>query len=148
MARQPGLPGCPKDAKAQGGSGSIAEQISVAGVDVLLGGGTRYLSQRGEDGEIILEQMTRRGYELVKSAADLSAFEPNGRRKLLGLFGNSTLPAEWAGERGRSAEEVKLSEAGPIYPEPIACVKNPLFGKRPTLVQMTEKSHRDARARR
>ena len=130
------LPGCPKDLKSKGGSGSIAEQLAAKDIDVLLGGGTRYLSQRGEDGEILVEAMQRRGYRRVDSAEQLASVAATIKRRLLGLFGNSTLPVEWTGVGGATAGAASV-DGKPVEPTPFRCEPNPRFGKRPTLEAMT-----------
>lgn len=131
-----GMPGCPQDQKSRGGSGSIAEQLAAKDIDVLLGGGTRYLGQRGEDGEIMVEAMQRRGYRLVDSAEQLASVAATIKRRLLGLFGNSTLPVEWAGVGGATSGAAS-ADGVPVEPTPFRCEPNPNFGKRPTLEAMT-----------
>ncbi len=137
MLGSDGLPGCPADQVARGGEGSIAEQIASSGADLLLGGGTRYLSQRGENGQIVVDEMTRLGYKLLSNAEELADFAPVAKGKVLGLFGNSTLPVEWMGENNQTSRDIVMENDAPKFPEPFRCEPNTRFGDRPTLEAMT-----------
>ncbi|MDP6581918.1 MAG: alkaline phosphatase [Vicinamibacterales bacterium] len=130
-------PRCPEDLKANGGLGSIAEQLAGSGIDVLLGGGYRYFDQPDEDGVSVLRRASDAGYRVVRDAAELvETSEVSG--KLLGLFGDDTLPVEWVGEAGGRARPLQLTEWGQVIaPQPFGCVANPSFGTRPTLQAMT-----------
>ncbi len=130
-------PRCPQDLKANGGLGSIAEQLAVSGIDVLLGGGYRYFDQPDEAGVSVLRTASDAGYHLVRDAAELDA-EDGEAGRLLGLFGEDTLPVEWVGEDGARARPLELTEQGQVIPpKPFGCVENPRFGARPTLEAMT-----------
>ena len=130
-------PRCPEALKANGGPGSIAEQIAASRVDLLLGGGYRHFDQPDESGVSVLKRARDAGYRIVRDTAGLSvaAAQPG---KLLGLFGDDTLPVEWVGEHDGRARSVAFEADGSVIePEPYGCVENPQFGTRPTLEAMT-----------
>lgn len=128
---------CQQALKANGGPGSIAEQIAASGVDVLLGGGYRHFAQADESGVSVLSQARDAGYQVVRDAAGLRAAAGQSG-KVLGLFGDDTLPVEWVGERdGRARSVAFASDGSVIDPAPFGCVDNPEFGARPTLEAMT-----------
>ena len=137
MQPTPTDPRCLRALKANGGPGSIAEQIAASDVDLLLGGGYRHFDQPDESGVSVLSQARDAGYRVVRDAAGLSAAaEQPG--KLLGLFGDDTLPVEWVGERDGRARSVAFEADGSVIdPAPFGCVDNPRFGTRPTLEAMT-----------
>jgi alkaline phosphatase len=137
MLPTPTDPRCPQDQKANGGPGSIAEQLAVSGIDLLLGGGHRYFDQPDEAGVAVLRRARDAGYRIVRDAASLRA-ATGDRGKVLGLFGDDTLPVEWAGEDGGRGRSIELTAGGQVIaPEPFRCVDNPRFGERPTLEAMT-----------
>ena len=130
-------PRCPEASKSNGGPGSIAEQIAASRVDLLLGGGYRHFDQPDESGVSVLKRARDAGYRIVRDAAGLRAAvaQPG---KLLGLFGDDTLPVEWVGEGDGRARSVAFEADGSVVdPEPYGCVENPQFGTRPTLEAMT-----------
>ena len=130
-------PRCPQDLKANGGPGSIAEQLTVSGVDLLLGGGYEHFDQPDEAGVWVLRRALDAGYRVVRDAVGLRKAESD-EGQLLGLFGDSTLPVEWVGEGGARARPVQLTAEGQVIaPTPFRCVENPGFGSRPTLEAMT-----------
>jgi alkaline phosphatase len=137
MLPTPTDPRCPDDLKQNGGAGSIAEQIAVSGVDLLLGGGYSFFDQRDEEGVSVLGRARSAGYRIVRNADALEAATATPG-PLLGLFGASTLPVEWIGEGGGRAHPVQLTANNEVIaPEPFRCVANPEFGSRPTLEAMT-----------
>jgi len=130
-------PRCPGETKANGGPGSIAEQLAVSGVDLLLGGGYEYFDQPDEAGVSVLRRAREAGYRIVRDAAGLRAVEGEAGA-ILGLFGDTTLPVGWVGENGARARSVELTADGRVIePTPFRCVDNPDFGSRPTLEAMT-----------
>ena len=137
-----GTPRCPEALKANGGEGSIAEQLVGSQIDVLLGGGyTRFAQQTDETGQAVVRSAEGAGYEVVRNRAQLEGVTPRDSRTVLGLFGDGTLPVAWIGENGQRAHRVRLTPDGhPIAPAPFACVDNPQFGDRPTLEAMTVKA--------
>ena len=138
------IAGCPEDQKAQGGKGSISEQLASSGVDVLLGGGRAHFDVPIEGGrQSVLELAKEQGYQVVQSAEELAAAEPG--QPLLGLFAEEHLPVRLRGEDDRVAEEPSPSALNYLHrylgdvtlPEPMACEPNPAFAG-PTLEQMTD----------
>ncbi|MCL8012107.1 alkaline phosphatase [Streptomyces sp. AS02] len=91
---------CPTDTLAEGGPGSIAEQLVNHKVDVLLGGGRQRFDQEVTDGrykgQSVTEQARVLGYRVVTDGASLEA-APSGR-PLLGLFARDDVPTEWTGK--------------------------------------------------
>ena len=137
MLPTPTDPRCPQDLKANGGRGSIAEQLAVSGVNLLLGGGYERFDQPDEAGVSVLRRARDAGYQIVRDAAGLRKAEGDAGQ-ILGLFGDNTLPVEWVGEGGGRARPVRLTAGGQVIdPAPFQCVDNPGFGSRPTLEAMT-----------
>ena len=137
MVSTPTGQSCSQDLKSNGGPGSIAEQLAVSGVDLLLGGGYVHFDQPDEAGVSVLRRAREAGYRIVRDAAGLREAEGDPGR-ILGLFGDDTLPVEWVGEGGARARPVQLTARGQVVaPEPFRCVENPRFGLRPTLEATT-----------
>ena len=136
-----GNPRCPEALKANGGQGSIAEQLVGSQIEVLLGGGYARFAQTDEAGEAVIRSAEAVGYEIVRNRAQLEQVTPLKTRTVLGLFADETLPVAWIGENGQRAHPVSLTPDGyPIAPAPFGCVDNPQFGDRPTLEAMTTKA--------
>jgi len=140
---------CPADLKANGGKGSIAEQIAASRVDVVLGGGERYFAQvaEGETKRTVRDLAAANGFRVIGTAAELASLKPGG--KVLGLFAPSTMPVQWRGAGGAQAERVKHDESGrALLPEPFPCEPNPDYGATPPLAAMTRAAlaHLDRRA--
>lgn len=136
-----GRPRCPGQLKANGGQGSIAEQLVGGDVDVLLGGGYARFAQRDEKDIPVLEHAEAEGYQIVRDAASLQRIDRSPEAKVLGLFGDDTLPVAWVGEGGARAQSLRLASNGhPIEPDSFRCVDNPDFGDRPTLEAMTARA--------
>ncbi len=136
---------CSQHLKANGGLGSIAEQLAESDLDVVLGGGGRHFAPQAEGMAIsVLELARRNGFQVVTSARELAAADPG--RRLLGLFSPSTLPVRLRGEGGRLAEDPQRSWLNHLHPylgevtlpAPMACEPNPAAAGVPTLKQMTE----------
>lgn len=137
MSPTPTDPRCSNASKTNGGPGSIAEQIAASSVDLLLGGGYRHFDQPDEAGVSVIRRARDAGYRIVRDSAGLSAATTH-QGKLLGLFGDDTLPVEWVGEDDGRAHVVAFEAGGSVIdPEPFGCVENPQFGTRPTLEAMT-----------
>ncbi|HYD48859.1 MAG TPA: alkaline phosphatase [Terriglobales bacterium] len=125
---------CPDDTRARGGPGSIAEQMAVGGVDVLLGGGRSRFEQRLADGpdqnRSAGEIAAARGYHIVHSTAELRRFmaaPPKAVDFLLGLFAPIDLDPVWTGEPART------------YPGsgPQRCIEGQRPDVQPSLAEMT-----------
>ncbi|WP_326947834.1 alkaline phosphatase [Amycolatopsis sp. NBC_01307] len=90
---------CAKNAKENGGLGSISEQLVQSRPDVLLGGGATYFDQKVTAGKFkgktVLEQAKAAGYNVVNTAADLAAAKKG--KPVLGLFAKNNLPVNWTG---------------------------------------------------
>jgi len=129
---------CPADLKANGGKGSIAEQIAASRVDVVLGGGERYFAQpgEGESSKTVRDRAAENGFRVIGTAAELAALPRGGR--VLGLFAPVTMPVQWRGAGGAQAQLVQRDGSGRVVlPEPFSCEPNPAFGATPTLAAMT-----------
>jgi alkaline phosphatase len=143
------LGNCKGDMKANGGKGSIAEQLAQSAVDVILGGGSERFVPIAE-GETIstLDVARRNGFEVVTDAAQLAQAATNitADKKLLGLFAPGSLPVRLMGEDNRDAQQPRRSWLNYLHPylgsvalpAPMACVPNPDASTVPTLRQMTD----------
>jgi len=136
---------CSQDLKANGGLGSISEQLAVSDVDVILGGGAKHFAPMAEgDDRTVHELAAANGYRVVSDKQALEAASPGG--KLLGLFAPSHLPVKLRGEGGRTAEKPTPSFMNRIHrylgsvrlPDPMVCEPNPAFADTPTLAGMTD----------
>lgn len=121
---------CPRDTKAEGGPGSIAEQSIDTGVDVLLGGGAQFYEQQTDEGGTVLDSAEEQGYGVVRTGDELAAVAPG--EKVLGLFGDDTLETVWKGEPARSNFDVKS--------KPQTCEEGVQPAEQPTLDVMTSKA--------
>jgi len=139
------LGGCPADLKANGGRGSIAEQLALSPLDVLLGGGSDRFAPAAEGETLSVADLARgNGFTVITSVAQLAAAEPGNR--LLGLFAPDELPVRLRGENGREAESPRPSLLNRLHPylgsvtlpEPMVCEPNPAYGETPSLQQMTD----------
>ncbi|MDE0884014.1 MAG: alkaline phosphatase [Myxococcota bacterium] len=139
------LGSCPDDLIANGGPGSISEQLANSGVDVILGGGSKHFETPTEaGGESVSDLARRNGFEVVTTGDELASL-PAGKR-VLGLFGESTLPVRTRGEDGRGAEKADPSLLNSVHwylgsvelPEPMKCEANPDYGNTPSLKAMTD----------
>ena len=137
-------PPCPAFLKANGGPGSISEQIAESSADIVLGGGLKHFDQDVEGGgQTVLALAEARGFQVLRSPEDLASAPRDSR--LLGLFADSHLPVRLRGENGRRAESPKpdwLNELNHYLgkvalPPPMRCEPNPEFAAVPTLSAMT-----------
>ncbi|MDC1144581.1 alkaline phosphatase [Porticoccaceae bacterium] len=132
---------CGADFKANGGAGSIAEQIADSSVDILLGGGLKYFQQpvegyRSTD-DTVLSLAESNGFHVITAKTGLGKLSHED--KVLGLFSHSTLPVRLIGEDGRKAELVGRDQNEYVLlPSPFACENNPNHSNVPSLLQMTE----------
>jgi alkaline phosphatase len=137
-ARSPASGRCSQDLKANGGKGSIAEQIAATSVDIVLGGGTAYFEQtaEGETERTVHDLAVANGFRVIEKATELSALSRG--EKVLGLFAPGTMPVQWRGAGDMKAERVQRSGDRPVLPEPFGCEPNPSFAGMPLLTAMTE----------
>src|SRR5688572_607459 len=129
--------GCPADLKANGGKGSIAEQIAASRIDILLGGGQRHFAQpaEGETTKTVRDVAVANGFTVIGSASELASLPRGG--KVLGLFAPGTMPVRWRGAGGAQAQRVQRDDTGRLVPpEPFSCEPDPAFGAMPTLAAM------------
>jgi alkaline phosphatase len=142
-----GLPfeGCYEDARGNGGPGSIAEQIMASPVDVALGGGLIYFSERLPDGETSLLDIAKDHNALVIADPEqLTSPIPDDKR-LIGLFAPEHLPVRWQGDSGRKAESPDPSWLNALdwrlgsveQPAVMSCEPNPEYGNTPSLAALT-----------
>ena len=139
------LPDCPAYTRANGGPGSISEQIAESDVDVVLGGGSKHFNLPAEGMDMTVAQLARNnGYHVVESRDALAGVPADG--KLLGLFSPSTMPVRLQGEDRREAESAEASWANHLHPylgsvelpAVMDCEPNPDFASMPSLKQMTD----------
>jgi alkaline phosphatase len=131
---------CSADLKANGGKGSIAEQIAASPVDIVLGGGQAYFAQPAEgesEGERTVRDLAAAsGFRAIDQAADLGSVRAG--EKVLGLFSPGTMPVKWRGGTDAKAERVQHQGERPVLPEPFSCEPNPAYEGMPSLRAMTE----------
>ena len=128
---------CSRDYKANGGRGSISEQIAAAQIDIILGGGADYFDEfiEGSSGTTVLEEAQSNGFEVIRKRSRLTRLPNN--KKIMGLFSPGTMPVKYRGVDGGEARLI-AREAGQVkWPEPFICEANPDFESVPTLAEMT-----------
>ena len=125
---------CSSEFIANGGPGSIVEQIANSNIDVYLGGGAgRFMDiVEGSDSTTIRDAAAANGFTIIEDSAGLAA--ESGPGKVLGLFANGHLPERM---RGEVARYVERKDGVPVWPEPFSCEPNPDFGDTPSLAEMT-----------
>ncbi len=123
---------CPKETKAAGGLGSIAEQQVDHKVDVLLGGGRGRFEQTITGGPFagntVVEQAQKQGLQYVTDAAGLNSVKSG--KPVLGLFNSSNMSLEWSGPAA------SLGKGN----TPAACKENQRPANEPSLADMTTKA--------
>ncbi len=136
---------CNSDMKANGGAGSIAEQLAESAVDVILGGGAKHFVETAEGMTISVKRLAEKnGFRVVSTREALLRSTPGQR--LLGLFSETTMPVRLRGENDRGSASIQRSLLNRIHtylgsaelPEVIGCEPNPDFSGMPTLQEMTE----------
>ncbi|MEE3197214.1 MAG: alkaline phosphatase, partial [Pseudomonadota bacterium] len=128
---------CSQDEKSSGGKGSIAEQIALSGLDIVLGGGSRYFEQTTEEGSerTVLDVAHQNGFQIIYAQEELGEVPKN--EKVLGLFSRGTMPVWLQGVDGAQAQRVERVEGQVNLPEPFLCEPNPNFEGMPSLADMT-----------
>ena len=134
--------GCPDDLEENGGAGSIAEQLATANVDVILGGGMKHFDAQYDTNPTALDKATSAGATVLTSAAQLDKHYVG---RVIGLFSEDTMPVQWQGSGGRSAEAIERSWLNHAHemigsvtpPDTMSCDDNPAFEGMPSLETMT-----------
>ncbi len=139
------LPHCKELLAANGGPGSISEQIAGSDATLVLGGGFKHFEMPVEDGsQSVIELAEDSGFAVVTDLSQLSALD--NKQRVLGLFSKGHLPERLVGEAGRRGEAPTPSWANYIseylgsvlLPEPMNCVANPAAEGAPTMAALTE----------
>ena len=99
---------CSQHLKANGGLGSISEQLAESALHIILGGGRKHFQPKAEGLQIPVAELARQnGFTTVTNPQQLASVTPGDR--VLGLFASSTLPVRLQGENEREAEEPEAS---------------------------------------
>jgi alkaline phosphatase len=138
---------CSPDLKANGGLGSISEQLVDSGLSLALGGGSEHFDALVEGETIsVASAAEAAGFQILTNIDELNAASPDNR--WLGVFSPSTLPIRLRGEGGRTAEKptpsfmnrVHWTQGDVTLPEPMSCEPNPEFEGTPSLKLMTDRA--------
>jgi len=129
---------CGQDLIANGGLGSVVEQVATSNIDIILGGGTDRFSAtiEGNSSVTVLEHARSSGYSVIRDFADLNRIPKD--RRVLGLFASGHLPVRLRGFGGAKAEYIERDGDNVVWPEPFTCEANPDFVGVPTLASMTQ----------
>jgi alkaline phosphatase len=139
--------GCEADLKANGGKGSIAEQIASGKTDLVLGGGNKHFQITAEASDMTVQSIAEaNGYSIINNAKDLQTLSID--QKTLGLFSRKTMAVKLRGENDRRAEYPKRKISNWLswspntvtLPDPMRCEANPEFSGTPSLPDMTQKA--------
>jgi len=125
---------CSAEFIANGGPGSIVEQIAQLDIDVFFGGGSGRFRDfvEGSDSVTVKDAAVENGFRILESKSQLQG--ELGPGKVLGLFANGHLPERM---RGGLAEFIKREDGVPVWPDAFSCEPNPEFDDTPTLAEMT-----------
>ncbi|TRX72989.1 alkaline phosphatase [Pseudomonas mangiferae] len=129
---------CPRNARENGGRGSIAEQMLDTRPDVVLGGGAKTFGEVAKAGQwqglTLLDQARARGFKVVNDQAGLDAIKvADQNQPVLGLFADGNMPVRWIGP--------KASYHGNLSQPAVTCEANAERGASvPTLSTMTQKA--------
>ena len=128
---------CPEASKADGGLGSITEQLIDTRPDVTLGGGAKTFGEVATGGAwkglTLQQQALNRGYDIVTDLDGLNAVKKADQKKpVLGLFGQGNLPVRYVGPQAAIDGSKKA---------PVKCTDNPARpATQPKLADMTKKA--------
>ncbi len=137
---------CQQYQKANGGPGSIAEQIAESRVDIVLGGGQSHFSMLAEGtNKEVIALATASGFTTVTT---LDQLQQTKAERVLGLFAPKHLPTRMQGDQGRLGEKPDASLLNRVHwalgevtlPAAMDCVTNPEFDQTPPLALMTRKA--------
>ena len=130
---------CSQDMKANGGLGSISEQLLSSTLDVALGGGLKHFEPTAEGSDMtVLELSHAAGFNVMTSVEQLK--DAGMDKRWLGLFSPSTMPVRLRGQDARGAEKPTTGSNGIEKPEPMSCEAEPKFAGVPDLKLMTERA--------
>ena len=130
---------CSPDLKANGGLGSISEQLLNSQLDLALGGGLKHFEPKAEGSDLsVLELSNAAGFNVMTSVEQLNDAAMDSR--WLGLFSPSTMPVRLRGEDARTAEKPMPGSNGLEKPDPMTCEQEPAFAGVPDLKLMTERA--------
>ncbi|GGL34766.1 alkaline phosphatase [Phycicoccus endophyticus] len=126
---------CPEADPANGGAGSISEQLLGTRPDVSLGGGSSYFEETVTGGRYagrtVLQQAQARGFRVVTDERGLQSVRAADQsRPLLGLFAPGNMPVELA------AQPTTVGTVGAA----VTCPTNPEFDSVPSLRTMTSRA--------
>ena len=126
---------CSAEFIANGGPGSIVEQIAQLDIDVYLGGGAGRFTDfiEGSSTQTIRDAAIASGFQIIESKYELLG--ELGPGKLLGLFTDGHMPERMT---GGLAEFITREDGVPVWPEPFVCEMNPEFGDTPSMAEMTQ----------
>ena len=137
--------GCKQDALDNGGPGSIAEQIALSDIDIILGGGRQHfvMTQSGSS-QTVIDVAIGHGFKVSTNLEEL--LDATEGQPILGLFADEHLPIKLQGSDGRVAEEPDTSLLHGLHPylgtveQPgvMDCQPNPDFAQSPSLATLTE----------
>lgn len=129
---------CGQDMLANGGLGSVVEQVATSNIDIVLGGGSdRFTATiEGDASTTVLEHAQSSGYTIIQDLADLDSLPAENR--VLALFAAGHMPVRLRGANGAKAEYIDRVGGRVVWPEPFTCEDNPEFAGMPTLASMTK----------
>jgi alkaline phosphatase len=82
----------------------IAEDVRHSGLDVMIGGGTRWFEDRS-DNQDLTQQLRDDGYSVAKTRTGLRQMDQS-REKVLALLAEKDMPAVLSGDRAMTLEEM------------------------------------------
>ncbi|TPF96043.1 alkaline phosphatase [Bifidobacterium sp. UTCIF-39] len=123
--------------KANGGIGSISEQLIDTRADVTIGGGAKYFNQLNQSGETLWQQAANEGFQTVKSG-DVDGFKAlsyQENKPVLALLGDGNLPTQFQNTPALAQKETEARG-------PVDCKVSPdwLGNKGASLADFTDKA--------
>lgn len=129
--------------KANGGKGSVAEQLVDNRIDVILGGGRNRYMQATDAGPTVLDYAkSQRSYRDVKTKAEMDAITSLDGGPVLGLFsgGTDANPTSTSGENMKPLYDPLVAAAPPGAGSPTQRCTVADRGTQPRLAEMTKKA--------
>lgn len=136
---------CSADLISNGGNGSIAEQIAVANIDLIFGGGLAHFNKTTlAHDKSVLDIAKNNGYTVITSKQGLDTLKPS--TKALGLFSGDTMPVKWRAENNAGPQKPDASILNYVHkylgdvelPAVSHCENNPSWDDMPSLKHMTD----------